>query len=52
VQGLSDLYLGDQKVIWEKLVPYANLVDVVVLLGGGFKHFLFVPLLGEDFHFG
>ena len=26
-------------------------MEKVVLLGGGFKYFLFSPLLGEDFHF-
>ena len=26
-------------------------ISILYLLGGGFKHFLFSPLFGEDFHF-
>ncbi len=31
--------------------PYFRFFQVGEILGGGFKYFLFIPLLGEDFQF-
>ena len=38
----------DIQVAWKLPIPFFS---VDVLLGGGFKYFLFSPLVGEDAHF-